>query len=418
MFWAPGHAPGNAGRNPGADQCVSRASRERKPRTVGGMTSTSRFLRERFGAFADAIGPHEVATVARTIPTLETDALARVLLSGMAGTSSADLDVVDQGRLRTERPRTPLGPDVVPGATFSDYQLRDPTVGDVGATVRHEADHRRHDHHELVQPRYLTVDGVRIRYADGGGAQGPTILLTSPWPESLYAFVPVWETLAAHARLFAVDLPGFGRSERRDDLLSPREMGHFLARLVAEAGLDRPYVVGPDVGTSGGPVRRRRPPRALLRPGRGWRRCASPLQLGEPLASWVLDPDLERFRSIDPHVIVNTAVDNHAGDVPDDIRADYLASYEGDRFVESMRYVRRYPEDLPVLATLLPQITVPVTVITGATTTSCRWPTPTSSPSGCRMRVWSCWTPATSCGRKSRSSTRRPSSAPSPSRLP
>ena len=32
----------------------------------------------------------------------------------------------------------------------------------------------------------------------------------------------------------AIDLPGFGASERRDDLLSPRAMGGFLARLIAE----------------------------------------------------------------------------------------------------------------------------------------------------------------------------------------
>jgi pimeloyl-ACP methyl ester carboxylesterase len=30
-----------------------------------------------------------------------------------------------------------------------------------------------------------------------------------------------------------------------------------------------------------------------------------------------------------------------------------------------MRYVRRYPEELPVLAELLPQITTPVTLING-----------------------------------------------------
>jgi pimeloyl-ACP methyl ester carboxylesterase len=30
-----------------------------------------------------------------------------------------------------------------------------------------------------------------------------------------------------------------------------------------------------------------------------------------------------------------------------------------------MRYVRRYPEELPVLADLLPQITTPVTIING-----------------------------------------------------
>ena len=51
--------------------------------------------------------------------------------------------------------------------------------------------------------------------------------------------------------------------------------------------------------------------------------------------------------------------------VPDDIRADYLACYDGDRFVESMRYARRYPEELPVLAELLPQIATPVTIING-----------------------------------------------------
>jgi pimeloyl-ACP methyl ester carboxylesterase len=143
-------------------------------------------------------------------------------------------------------------------------------------------------------------------------------------------------------------------------------MGHFLARLVAEAGLDNPYVVGPDVGTPAALFAAADHPELFSGLVVGGGGTACPLQLGEPLASWVLDPDLEQFRSIDPHVIVNTAVDNHAGDVPDDIRADYLASYEGDRFVESMHYVRRYPEELPVLAALLPQIAIPVTVISGA----------------------------------------------------
>src|SRR5262249_9726256 len=101
-----------------------------------------------------------------------------------------------------------------------------------------------------IKPQFRTIDGLRIRYADSGGSQEPTVLLTSPWPESVYAFAPIWATLAEHARLFAVDLPGFGASERRDDLLSPRAMGEFLARLIAEADLGRPHIVAPDVGTS------------------------------------------------------------------------------------------------------------------------------------------------------------------------
>jgi pimeloyl-ACP methyl ester carboxylesterase len=206
---------------------------------------------------------------------------------------------------------------------------------------------------------------VRIRYADSGGSREPTLLLTSPWPESVYAFTPMWPALAEHARLFAIDLPGFGASERRDDLLSPRAMGGFLAEVIVEAELGRPHIVAPDVGTSAAlfaaATRRERIASVIVGTGG----AAVPLQLGEPLKSWVLDPDLDKYRGIDPRVIVNTALDTIAGGVPDDIRADYLACYDGDRFVESMRYARRYPEELPELAELLPKITTPVTIING-----------------------------------------------------
>jgi len=191
------------------------------------------------------------------------------------------------------------------------------------------------------------------------------VLLTSPWPESVYAFAPIWNRLAGHARLFAVDLPGFGASERRDDLLSPRAMGGFLAQLIVEAGLGRPHIVAPDVGTSAALFAAAAHPERIASVIVGTGGAAVPLQLGEPLRSWVLDPDLDKYRSMDPRAIVGAAVDTIAGGVADEIRADYLDCYDGDRFAESMRYVRRYPEELPHLAELLARIETPVTVING-----------------------------------------------------
>jgi pimeloyl-ACP methyl ester carboxylesterase len=217
----------------------------------------------------------------------------------------------------------------------------------------------------IPEVRFRTVDGVRIRYADSGGSKEPTVVFTSPWPESVYAFAPMWTTLADHARLFAVDLPGFGASERRGDLLSPRAMGGFLARLVADVGLGQPHIVAPDVGTSAALFAAAAHPERFASVIAGTGGAAVPIQLGEPLASWVLDPDLDKYRRMDPHVIVEAAMDTIAGGVADDVRADYLACYEGDRFVESMLYVRRYPEELPALAELLPTITTPVTIING-----------------------------------------------------
>src|SRR5262245_59025353 len=175
----------------------------------------------------------------------------------------------------------------------------------------------------------------------------------------------MWATLAEHARLFAVDLPGFGASEARDELFSPRAMGGFLARLIAEADLGTPHTVAPDVGTSAALFAAAAHPERFASVIVGTGGAAVPLELGEPLRSWVLDPDLDKYRKIDPRVIVNTAVDTNAAGVPDDIRADYLTSYDGERFVESMRYARRYPEELPLLAELLPRIATPVTIING-----------------------------------------------------
>jgi pimeloyl-ACP methyl ester carboxylesterase len=47
----------------------------------------------------------------------------------------------------------------------------------------------------------------------------------------------------------AVDLPGFGHSQRSDALLSPRAMGEFIIAAADAFGLKCPHVVAPGTGT-------------------------------------------------------------------------------------------------------------------------------------------------------------------------
>jgi hypothetical protein len=61
----------------------------------------------------------------------------------------------------------------------------------------------RTPHTTSSEPPFRTIDGLSIRYADSGGAGQPTMLLTSPWPESMYAFAPMRATLAEHAHIDA-----------------------------------------------------------------------------------------------------------------------------------------------------------------------------------------------------------------------
>jgi pimeloyl-ACP methyl ester carboxylesterase len=217
-----------------------------------------------------------------------------------------------------------------------------------------------------IQMRFRTIDGLSIRFAESEDREDDALLL-SPWPESLLAFAPTWAQLGVQTHLVAIDLPGFGRSQRRDELMSPRAMGEFLVRVADAFELEQPHVVGPDIGTAAGLYA------AASHPDR-WRSLvvgsggtAYPLQLGGVLKEWVDAPDVEAYRSVDPRqIVVGALTDIERYAMPDFVREDYLSSYEGDRFVESMRYVRTYPTELPPLAELLPQIQTPVQIIAGA----------------------------------------------------
>jgi pimeloyl-ACP methyl ester carboxylesterase len=216
-----------------------------------------------------------------------------------------------------------------------------------------------------IRTRFRTIDGLSIRFAESE-ARGVHALLLSPWPESLLAFEPMWACLVEHAHLVAIDLPGFGHSQRRDALLSPQAMGGFLIHVADAFGLDDLHIVGPDVGSAASLFAAALHPHRLRSLVIGGGCTAFPLQLGGTLQHWVEAPDLEQYRGADPRRIVAgalTGIERYA--LPESVREDYLSSYEGDRFVESLRYVRSYPSDLPVLCDLLPSIRTPVQIIAG-----------------------------------------------------
>jgi pimeloyl-ACP methyl ester carboxylesterase len=219
--------------------------------------------------------------------------------------------------------------------------------------------------HSPIKTQIRKIDGLSIRYAESEPRDVSAILL-SPWPESLFTFEQMWLRLAEHAHLVAIDLPGFGHSERRNDLLTPSAMGEFIADVVEDFGLTRPHAVGPDIGTSALLFTAAKHPDLLRSIVVGNGTAAVPLQIGSVLKDVVEAPSLEPFRKLDPRKGVESVlafVERYK--LPDHVREDFLSSYEGDRFVESLRFVRSYPTELPLLAKLLPNIETPVQIITG-----------------------------------------------------
>ena len=155
-----------------------------------------------------------------------------------------------------------------------------------------------------AKPTFRTIDGVSIRFVESE-ARNTDALLLSPWPESVFAYEPVWSRLAETTHLVAVDLPGFGRSERRDTLMAPRAMGEFIVRVADAFGLVKPHVVGPDIGTSASLFAAAAYPDRFLSLIVGTGGAAVPLQLGEPLREWVFASDLEPYRRLGGRTIVD-----------------------------------------------------------------------------------------------------------------
>jgi pimeloyl-ACP methyl ester carboxylesterase len=208
------------------------------------------------------------------------------------------------------------------------------------------------------------ADGLEIRYAESNTGAEPTLLLLSPWPESLFAWEQLWPRLSSAAHLIAIDLPGFGHSEGRTDLFSPRAMGRFLVRLIDEWELRPPHVVGPDVGCPATLWAAAESPSSLTSAIVGNGATSVPLEIGGALADLVANPDFDSLLALEGADVVRQSMQTHETyEVSATALEDYVTAYAGSRFGESARFVRTYPTDLPLLKDQLPNIRTPVNVL-------------------------------------------------------
>jgi pimeloyl-ACP methyl ester carboxylesterase len=100
-------------------------------------------------------------------------------------------------------------------------------------------------------PRSAPVDGFGLAY-DRAGAGPPAILLHG-WPGHRQDYRDVVPLLTPHADVITPDLRGFGESDRHDrpptEAYSADAQARSILGLIAELGLDRPVLVGYDVGS-------------------------------------------------------------------------------------------------------------------------------------------------------------------------
>ena len=96
------------------------------------------------------------------------------------------------------------------------------------------------------ESRWLDAGAGRIHYVDEG--DGPPILMCHGNPTWSFVYRNVIAALWDRFRCVALDLPGFGHSDRPDGELTIRGMGRAVATAMDARGIERAVVVGNSMG--------------------------------------------------------------------------------------------------------------------------------------------------------------------------
>src|SRR5262245_14812760 len=96
-----------------------------------------------------------------------------------------------------------------------------------------------------VEPRFESVDGVRLRYVRRGA--GPTVMLLHGIASSLFTWKDVLPAVALDHEVVALDLPGFGGSDV-PEAISVDRLRAAVIGLMDRIGIGRASLVGNSLG--------------------------------------------------------------------------------------------------------------------------------------------------------------------------
>ena len=135
----------------------------------------------------------------------------------------------------------------------------------------------------------VQVNGASLHYVAGG--RGPALILIHGFPENWSAYAQIMPRLATRFRVVAVDLRGIGGSTPTESGYDAATMAQDVHQLARELELDRPYVVGHDVGGRVAYALARLHPDAV----RGAMILSTPIAGIDPWDKFKADPKLWHF---------------------------------------------------------------------------------------------------------------------------
>ncbi|CAN5549910.1 hypothetical protein BH11MYX1_BH11MYX1_11420 [soil metagenome] len=95
---------------------------------------------------------------------------------------------------------------------------------------------------------FVDVDGIHVRYREAGS--GPAVVMIHGYGASLESWAGVAPAVAAHHRVIAIDLKGFGWTSRPEGDYSPAAQAALVWHVLDKLGVDDVAIVGHSWGAS------------------------------------------------------------------------------------------------------------------------------------------------------------------------
>lgn len=219
------------------------------------------------------------------------------------------------------------------------------------------------------------VGSEELRIAKEMRGDRPVVVMTNAFPQSIRCWESLWDRLAQHFDLLAVDLAGFGMSTGSPATMRPSAQAELLIELMDLNKVHQAFVVGPDVGA---PVALKmaaaHPERILgvnIYDGPGtWPTDFDPA-LGAATRSgfvrWLgARPPMRRYLMKQNFAAATKNGYHHFEPSKGAVDEYEQICFDVDKHRRSLEYLGSYAEELPRIEAALPSLTVPVLITWGA----------------------------------------------------
>lgn len=94
--------------------------------------------------------------------------------------------------------------------------------------------------------KFIEVDGIKLHYQEKGS--GTPLVLIHGYGSSVYTWRNIFEPLSEHFRVIAIDLKGFGFSEKPDGDYTRREQAVLVQKFLDKLKIEKAWFAGSSMG--------------------------------------------------------------------------------------------------------------------------------------------------------------------------